>query len=1493
MLTHQRRGWTVSSVLLLFCAVAALHAQTSARIVQPIDNASVTKLAHTTHPLASPANDRGRVPGSTSMARMMLVLKPTPAQSAALAKLIQDEHNPSSPKYHQWLTPDEFGAQFGPAAADVAQIGSWLQKQGFQVESISRGKQWIEFSGSAAQVENAFHTQMHSYQVNGKQHVANATDISIPTALMPVVNGVLSLNNFESRPAHSGLGFATKNTSGAGYKSVPFSSLPQGEQDKFKGAATFQNPDNTLLYLLAPGDFAKIYNSASLISSGTNGSGVSIAIVGRTNIQLSDVQTFRQIFGLPANDPQFIYNGADPGVIDINDEVEADLDVQWSGAVAPNATVNFVISGSTLATDGVDLSQAYIVDNRLAPIMSSSFLQCEAFLGQSGNAFEWALNEQAAAEGITAFVAAGDGGSAGCDDFDLPQPAIYGLAVSGLASTPYNVAVGGSMFNENGNNSTYWSATNSADLTSALGYIPEDVWNESCDPTVNPNCQAYSIVAGSGGQSSCLNGTVTVNPDGTYNIDCSQTTGYPKPNFQVGVGVPQDKVRDLPDISLSAAAHDGYIICLEGTCSDDQGNVSIAVYVSGTSASSPAMAGVMGLNEQKNGTYVGLANYWFYQLAATETDLASCNSSHLTDPTKPNSCIFQDVTTGTNAVPCLGGTPNCSVSDPTLTGVLTGWNAGTGYDLATGLGTVNIGNLVAAWSSAKQLATATTLAATGSTTITHGQPLGVTVSVAPSDSSQAGTPTGDFSMISDSGASAFGGTLTNGAFAGNVTLLAGGSYNVHAHYQGDGMFAPSDSTSIPVTVNPESSSVSLSAYTVDQFGNLTPITGSIPYGSFIYGSIAVAGASGVGYPSGSVTLTLDGATLGTFPLNNQGTYEAELDTYVNPPLKPGNHTIAVSYGGDASFKSSSSTKSLAVTQGSAYLEISPYYFTITQGSSDTIQITVGNNGNGAGASPTGNIQLYDGGGPLGGVLKLQPQSGGYSYASYTATGLSVGTHTINGRYSGDTIYPAVNPGSVNEYPGTIQVTAATGAANTVTVTFNPTAPTLGGKATVTVTVATAKKGGATPTGTVSLYGLSLTNGTEPLTNGTATFAATFPSAGNYFVSAQYSGDANYSGSQSPVTTLNVAQLSPVLSITTPAPLVLLGTQTSVTVTSTSAVTGIYGPTGNVQLWDSINGAPAVPLGSPHPFTTTNYFNPVTSIVTFPVMLLAGSNVITAAYQGDSNWLAATSGPVTAVANSPDFVITPANPNLTVTAGNTGTLQINTLGVLGYTSPIGFSCSNVPEGSTCTFSAASVNPGQSVTLSLATTGPSSTVVTSSLSRKVWWAVSGGSSLAFALILGLPGRRRRMKLLVVLMAASLTSFGAGCGSSSKPASPALSVGSSAVKSPVGQSFNLTASLNQAKTPTGSVTFFDGGTQIGEATLSISGFALLSVNSLSIGTHEITASYSGDVNNAAVATKNPFNQVITGTATITVTAAPVSGTAPNNPGIAHSFNLPVTLQ
>lgn len=377
------------------------------------------------------------------------------------------------------------------------------------------------------------------------------------------------------------------------------------------------------LHLLAPGDFSRIYNTLPLLSSGINGKGVSIAIMARSNIELSDTETFRQIFVLPFNDPNIILNGLDPGALGNGDELEADLDTQWSGAAAPGASINVVISASTMTTDGSDLSLVYAVNHRVGSILTTSFGLCEAFLGPARNAFVQQTYEQAAAEGITVFVASGDDGAAGCNEpiDSRSVSATFGLNVNGSASTPFDMAVGGTQFVENGNDSSLWMATNRDDLSSAIGYVPEAVWNESCDPTVDPNqCGdgRYSIAASSGGQSSCAG-----SQGNGSSIIC--TAGYPKPSWQAGPTIPNDGVRDLPDVSLAAESdHDGYLICILGFCQTSvvEGKTVLdsAFVVVGTSGSSPAVAGIMALVEQTHGQFQGVANYNFYQLAAPSKD---------------------------------------------------------------------------------------------------------------------------------------------------------------------------------------------------------------------------------------------------------------------------------------------------------------------------------------------------------------------------------------------------------------------------------------------------------------------------------------------------------------------------------------------------------------------------------------------------------------------------------------------------------------------------------------------------------------------------------------------------------------------------------------------------------------------------------------------------------------------------------------------------------
>jgi hypothetical protein len=578
------------------------------RINKPINDRETVRLPQTTHTWTRQARDRGRVAADLGMDRVVVTLSGSPEQEAQLETFLADQQNPSSPHFHEWLTPEQFGERFGAGAADVDSIVGWLQSHGMRVNEITRGRRQIEFSGTAGQIETAFQTEIHNYELNGEMHVANARDISIPAALAPVVSGVVSLHDFKPKLKLHRHDIGTNFTFGTSHAMTPY-------------------------------DFATIYDVAALWNEGLDGTGQTIAIAGRSNLDLNDVATFRSQNGLPANPPVIIVNGTDPGIVTAGDEEgEATLDVEWSGAVAKGATIKFVVSKSTRSTDGSVLSEMYIVNNNVAPVMSTSFGFCE-IQSPSASRFYSNLWQQAAAEGMSVFVAAGDSGAATCDDPSAPA-ARFGLSVDGEASTPYNVAVGGSEFNENGANATYWNTTNNAQNRSSVkSYIPEVAWNES----------------GSSGLWSTGGGVSTI---------------YATPSWQTGAGVPtadpgtvSQHHRYVPDISLTAAGHDGY-------AAQEGGNFEI---FSGTSASSPAFAGIMAIVNQATNQANGNPNPTLYSLAAQA-------------PT-----AFHDVTSGTNSVPCVAGSPNCSG------GQIAGYSAAAGYDLVTGWGSVDAYRFVHAW----------------------------------------------------------------------------------------------------------------------------------------------------------------------------------------------------------------------------------------------------------------------------------------------------------------------------------------------------------------------------------------------------------------------------------------------------------------------------------------------------------------------------------------------------------------------------------------------------------------------------------------------------------------------------------------------------------------------------------------------------------------------------------------------------------------------------
>jgi Pro-kumamolisin, activation domain/Bacterial Ig-like domain (group 3) len=1068
----------------------------AARITQAIDETQFVRLSGNVHPLARREFDQGPVPDSTPMRRMLLVLQRSPEQEAALETLLGEQQVKDSPNYHNWLTPQQFGVQFGPADADIQTVTGWLSGQGFQGIKVAAGRTVIEFSGTAGQVRNAFHTEIHHYLVNGQTRQANSTDPQIPAALTPVVAGIVTLHNFPRKSMKRVAGAFVQTKEGI---AKPFFTTTSG-----CGSGGAQP-----CYVVGPADFAKIYNVPNGLS-GTpttllDGTGVTIALVEDSNINAQDVIDFRNLFGLPANFTQanIILNGPDPGPT--SDEGEADLDVQVAGMVAPGATTNLVVSEDTLTVAGIDLSAVYIVDNNIAPVMSESFGVCEPALGTAGNRFYNAIWEQAAAQGISVMVSAGDNGSAGCDDFTTAKTATNGLAVSGIASTPFDVAVGGTDFDDVGTQTTFWSSTNvTGSRESARGYIPEIPWNDSCaasstSSTLNTVCAtANNIVGGSGGPSSV----------------------YAKPPFQSGTITPNDNHRDLPDLSLfasdGASSNSFYLACQADAISagkppscvpDSQGHFSF-LGVGGTSASSPAFAGIMALIDQQQNGRQGNPNLVLYTIAKTPSNF--CDSS--TQPLSPAAtCIFYDITKGNNSVPCMGGSPNCSSTSGT-NGVLVSpsstttpaWMAGTGYDTATGLGSVNVTNLAALWKIAVGAfkASTTSLTINGSAnpgTIAHGTQITAAVTVAANPG--PGTPTGDVALLAATSVngSVSDGTLANGTASIQTTFLPGGTYNVTAHYAGDGTFAPSDSAGIPVTVTKENSSLLAEMITFDALGNVTSTNAT----SFAYGSgpilrvdilnhTATAGncqplvANGVITgcaidATGSVTITDNGSSLpgSPFMINSVGHLEDQ-----TIQLTGGPHTLALNYPGDISYNASPAvTLNLTVTPAATAASVSANPNPVLPNQQVTLSVTIGSQSNST-QGPTGTVTFKDGSTTIG-TANVTPAGatatvGASGTAVLTTTFATTSNHSLTAAYAGDTNYAASTSSAFSLSVG--QTTATT-------LTGSPTSISSGGSVTLTATVV-ANGTGATPTGTVQFMSGTTALGTAQTC--TAVSGATAP-----------------------------------------------------------------------------------------------------------------------------------------------------------------------------------------------------------------------------------------------------------------------------------------------------------------------------------------------------------------------------------------------------------------
>lgn len=974
--------------LLLLCVVIPFLGSTLAlaqspeskpRILGKIDENQLVPLKGNVHPAAIAKNDLGPVQPNLSMNGLILVLSRSPEQQAAFDEFVASQYDATSPNYHHWLLPAEVGEKYGPSLDDIATVSNWLSSHGLAVSAVSKDRMAIHFNGSAAQVESAFHTEIHNLSVNGVRHIANMSNPEIPMALTPVVVGVKALHDFTPKPLHHGGAQVVRDAETGKWKRL-VSEPTVADLAGFIGRSqanpeTASGSGGNLEENISPYDFATIYNVLPLWNATTpiNGTGQTIAITGTSDILLSDVASFRSAFGLPPGlTPIEVKgaNGLDPGTCFaadgsgatcvIDDLDENTLDVEWSGAVAPGAQIVLVTSGQQSADDDVVYdSSDYVVENigvsgspvAAAHILNVSYGLCELFAGTAGNVVYNNLWQTAATEGLAVFVASGDSGAASCDQSvapaNGPYAAEYGLTVSGVASTPYNTAVGGTDLNWSSSPTTYWNTTNnSTTQASVKGYVPEQPWNDMCtepafDALVNSQgstsytatqiCDGIdtgtikganasdetffqdtvNVVGGSGGASGCVVNDAATSNNPTCSTGATSTgssygsltlvnNGWPKPSWQAGVaGIPTDGVRDIPDVSFFAGngfLGSAYLVSISTSSTSGP----VLQEFGGTSFASPAMAGVMALINQKAGAPQGNPNASLYALAATQ-NYASCSSE---TSTVSNSCYFNDIDQGTISTPCdfKDSSPNCTGSDQV--GILSGYSATVGFDQATGLGSMNVANTVNALApNATAPATATVALVPTSASFPVSQAIMVAITV----SGAGATPTGTITLIGGTyvgGAKTLtGGTATFSIPAYGLAEPTTSTVTLNAAYGGDANYQPaSGTTTVTVTKLASSITATPSATSIAANAALT-ITGTV---TGVAGSPAPTGnvgVSGGGYTSSSPAL-----------LGTGGTYTISIPA---SSLSVGADTLTVTYSGDANYSSSSNTAAVTVSAAAA------------------------------------------------------------------------------------------------------------------------------------------------------------------------------------------------------------------------------------------------------------------------------------------------------------------------------------------------------------------------------------------------------------------------------------------------------------------------------------------------------------------------------------------------------------------------------------------------
>jgi len=983
---------------------------------------------------------------------MIVMLNREPDHELALQQFLRDAHTSGSPSYHKWLTPSEFGAMFGARDEDVQQVQSWLQSHGFSVTRLTQSHRFLEFSGTAAQVREALHTEIHQYALKDKLYYSVASDVSVPEAIAPLIRGFAPLNSF---PLTSFV-----HTLGSGALSL---STKRVRPDFTIGTGA------TSFYALAPEDFATQYDVGPVYQAGTDGTGKTIGVIGQYNLDISMTAAYRKLFGLPADNTLLVIDGEDPGagpllgsisVGNLEESVfptsyDGYLDVEVSGAVAPKAAVNYYIAGGTSFQNLQFLAALRAVEDNQADVLSVSFGQCEQLQGTQANQLWASLWEQAAAQGQTVLVASGSTGPA-CNAAIVSsngQITYLGLGVNGIASTPWNVAVGGTSFyysdyaTGGASAANLWNSTNDANYGSLKAPLPEQPWDDELGMNIPglPLSLVQTLVlfgeASGGGPSDCSQTTPV-----SQGVPVTCLSGYAKPSWQNAPGVPADGARDLPDISLFAGDGDNlsaYPICVgPGDCAPVSSGDPQVSLGGGTSASAAAMAGIMALVDQKYGRQ-GQPNFTLYALANQQPS------------------VFHDITIGTNDVVCNSNAPGCTTPVPNSFGAKFSYGvyaAGPGYDLASGLGSLDVNALISNWSKITYLPTSTTLELSPAS-ITHGSPATVTATVNANSDTQV--PTGDVSITTTSPLPLMAAdelTLSNGTATASWNSFPGGTYQVTARYAGDGTFATSTSAPSTLSVTPEPSTTTLTL----RYDGLPTGTvangGQAPFGCVWTFQAQPSGQTSqmTGNATGTATFT-DGSTSATVPLNAQG-----VANWSPQVLALGPHSVTVSYSGDASYNASTAGPlAFTIVKGTprvvAELQAPQASFTpapnpvITYQAGATAVVYVSLSALNLSVPPTGNVTVTFGSLTQTAALTTATFSNrALASASFSFSNVPAGTYSLSASYAGDSNWNASSFTSPETY--TFANVSTSPVPTTTTLSLTPSTVDSSGSVKFTVTV---------------------------------------------------------------------------------------------------------------------------------------------------------------------------------------------------------------------------------------------------------------------------------------------------------------------------------------------------------------------------------------------------------------------------------------------------------